>query len=357
MRNRRLGGWRSKLMAQFGCCVVIGLAAATAGAGGLADEPPTSSGQLGDVARVFAALPDSAQGLSFSCGEQRFPPGGHLQGMQLWREAAERLVLALAHDSLSVGYFALVEFAAGSQQPGQLIHVQQLPSDGRLPPLRHAGGIQVCDHVLAVGVEDNQAKRRSQVQFWDIADPRRPALLEHLTIRRAGSRPMDMTAGAVGLIRHADGYLLAVANWDSRAIDFYATRSRALAEPSACFRFVGRWEVARADTSSWQPDGQFGSYQAVNLVTGESNSLFIVGFDTNAAGQNRAELFAVDLKMPPGQWLKKIASRPFALEAGSQFRNAAGLAVLDGKLQFLASPQHFQPNTRASIVGLGTQQP
>ena len=54
------------------------------------------------------------------------------------------------------------------------------------PPLRHAGGMQLAGDVLAVGLEDNQQKTRSEIQFWDVADPARLVQLAHLTLRRDG---------------------------------------------------------------------------------------------------------------------------------------------------------------------------
>ena len=190
--------------------------------------------------------------LTFAGAGFDVPSGGHLQGVQMrFYPTANRHVLFLSHDSETAGYLLAVEFAADLVAPGRVIHVHPFPSDGASPPLRHAGGFQLSGDVLAIGLEDNQQKTRSQVQFWDVADPTRLRPLEHLTILRSGE-PEDQTAGGVALVRRKYDHLVAVANWDSRAIDFYASDDKPLADPACRFHQLGRWQVAGADTSHWR---------------------------------------------------------------------------------------------------------
>ncbi len=161
----------------------------------------SGDGAISNVAAALASVPAEGKLLRIARGDARVPPGGHLQGIQVRFDAAGKRNLAfLSHDSLSVAYLVIAELPANLDGDGRVVHVHEFPSDGQSPPLRHAGGIQILGNVLVVGLEDNQQKTRSEVQFWDVSTPEKPAPWKHLTIRRSGA-PKDKTAGAVGLLR------------------------------------------------------------------------------------------------------------------------------------------------------------
>ena len=280
---------------------------------------------VADVAASVEALRSNSATLAFDVGSTEFPRGGHLQGIQLRYDAAkERYLVYLTHDSDTVGYLTVVAFAGGLQGRGGIVAVHDFPSDGRMPPLRHAGGMQLAGDVLAVGLEDNQQKTRSEVQFWNVADAERLVQLPHLTIRRNGS-PKDMTAGAVGFIERKAGHLAAVANWDSRAIDFYAANGKPLADAACRFEHRVRWCADEADKAGWQGGADCGAYQAVNLLAGGDGRLYLLGFDTTAASRDVVDLFVLDLAQSPQRLLKKLARVPIAEAPGARFDFAAGL--------------------------------
>ena len=315
----------------------------------VADEKTIPSGALADVPNAFANLPTDGAPLKFAAGAFKLPAGGHLQGLQMRHDAAAHRNLAfLSHDSLTVASLIVVEFPADHSSEGRVIYVHPFPSDGQSPPLRHAGGMQLAGTVLAVGLEDNQQKTRSEVQFWDTADPKSPQQFAPLTIRRAGA-PKEKTAGAVGLVRRENDYLLAVANWDSRAIDFYAA-GKALNDPQCRFEPRATWQETAADKSNWQPDAVFAAYQAVNLVADGSGSLYLLGFATDTLGKDIVDLFALDLNNPSDKLLRKLASKRITLVAGNHFSFAAGAWIEKDGLSILASARTMSPVTTINIL-------
>lgn len=316
-------------------CLVSSFATRAAG------EPP-------DIPAAVARVPSEAAPLVFERGNFELPGGGHLQGVQLHFDAAnERYLAFLSHDSTTVAYLLVVEFPADLSVAGRLIHVHKFPSDGASPPLRHAGGMQLAGEVLAVGLEDNQQKTRSEIQFWNVADPRHPAQLKHLTIRRAG-KPKDQTAGAVGIVRRAHDHLLAVANWDSRAIDFYRTPDKPLADPACRFEFLARWQDTGADKSDWQPDRICGRYQAINLLADRDRKVFLAGFPTAAA--EVVELFRIDIGQPSAKLLRKLARKQMRLPPGNGFQFAGGIVMLRDRAAILSSPAAIGAQTTLGIA-------
>jgi hypothetical protein len=304
--------------------------------------------QIADVPASLARIAAEAAPLAFDRGDFNFPAGGHLQGIQLrFDRAANRHLAFLSHDSSTVGYLVIVEFPADLAAAGRVLAVPTFPSDGASPPLRHAGGIQLLDDVLVVGLEDNQQKTRSEVQFWSVADPHKLAHLKHLTIRRAGG-PKDMTAGAVGIANRKSDHLVAVANWDSRAIDFYASNGKPLANPDCRFSSLVRWQDDGADKHAWQPDQTFGRYQAVNLLADAAQQVFLVGFP--AAAEQFVDLFAVDVEQPPANILRKLTTKPMRLPGGNRFQFAGGIAPLPGGPAILSGPAAVTTQTTLGIA-------
>lgn len=278
--------------------------------------------------RAFKAIPNEAREIIFSRGTTVFPPGGHFQGIQALDDAQRRrLVCFISRNSERVAYFAVVEFDATAQAAGSIRHLQVLPSDGRQPPLRHPGGMQLIGRYLVVGVEDNQEKRRSQVQFWDVSNPLAPALRAPLTVARESTTPKDKTAGAVGIVRRESDHLLVVANWDARALDFYTSNGLPLSDDACRFAPAARWSIEEAHTASWTPDRVWRSYQGVNLVCDTEFNLFLLGFATAGSNTDVIDLFSVDLSNEPPEIIRKLRSKPMQLTGGAHFRYAGGIRV------------------------------
>jgi hypothetical protein len=215
--------------------------------------------------------------------------------------------------------------------------------------LRHAGGIQLVDDLVVVGLEDNQQKKRSEVQFWNVANPEQPAQLAHLTVRRGGE-PKDMTAGAVGLVRRERDYLLAVANWDSRAVDFYtSTGGTALDDPACRFELRVRWRDDVAEKDDWRPGREFGAYQAINLVADSRGKFFMIGLHT-VGEKDLADLFTIQMAGAASRLVRKIAAKELRLPEGCHFRYAGGAWFHNSRMGILASPRTFGRTTRLGIA-------
>jgi hypothetical protein len=349
MITRRRGVWT----AASACSLTVAIAVGSWGASrSLAEDsrPAALDAELPSVERALQSVSATTTPLAFAMGETPTQLGGHLQGVQLcWDAAGQRWLALLSHDSETIAYLVIVEFPADLTGQGRLLKIHELPGDDRTPPLRHAGGMQVAGDVLAVGLEDNKLKTRAEIQFWNVANPLAPARLSHLTIRRAGA-PKEQTAGAVGLARRAADHLLAVANWDSRAIDFYVSNGKPLDDPQCRFALHARWQVATAEWGNWQPDANCGAYQSVNLLSDASGATYLLGFHTSAANVDAVDLFAVDTRLEESRLLRKVSSKRMTLGGDSHFRYAGGVAVQANELWILAGPSQLQPTTSLSIA-------
>lgn len=306
-----------------------------------ADEP-----LLADVESAFERIPQQGSAITFPRGDLDVPGGGHIQGIQLKRDPnSDRLLAFLSHDSRTIGYVVVAAFDWSLEKPGRVIHVHRFAKNG----LRHAGGIQLLGNILTVGMEDNQAKDRSEVQFWDVSNPKQWHQLRHLTIERSGP-PKKQTAGAVGIVNDGDNVIVAVANWDSRDIDFYRSTEADLPRATCRFRHVTQWSVASADKSAWQPDTRFGSYQSINLLRQSDGQTYLCGFYQSGRGPDVADLFAVDLTEDANRVLVKRASKQIVLSEGRHFRYGGGLRIHQADLWLMATERSLREQVIIDVV-------
>jgi hypothetical protein len=307
-----------------------------------ADEP----GVLSNVEAAFAESSNAGALQTFPRGRLDVFPGGHIQGIQLQRDIGRNRFLAfLSHDSQRQAYVVVAAFAQPWGQPGELLHVHRF-SEGRL---RHAGGFQLLGNVLAIGLEDNRSRDRSEIQFWNAANPTDWQQLNHLMIKRTGE-PKDKTAGAVAIARQADHVVVAVANWDSRAIDFYRSSMLNLTDDHCHFEVLGRWIVHGAETFGWQPDQRFGSYQAVNLVAQSDGALYLLGFHQRQARRNFVDLYAVDLSVATRPSLRKVAAKQITLSGGNHFKYGGGVALHRDQMWFLSTERTMNETVRINVA-------
>jgi hypothetical protein len=295
-----------------------------------ADPPGTTDAnlQLDDPVIAFEKIPEVFRTAAFLRGTAAFPNGGHFQGIQSYFDATQnRRICFLSHDSGERAYFITVAIDTQPNGIGEIRHLQYLPSDDRLPPLRHPGGMQLIGNYLIVGVEDNQQKCRSQIQFWDVSDPFAPKLREPLTVIRESPTPKVKTAGAVGIVKRADDHLLMVANWDAKTLDFYASNGLPLSNDDCRFHLAMNWESDLAVRDLWIPDSNWGSYQATNLICDRDFNIFLLGYYTDGTAANVIDLFAVDPSQDPQHSVRKLRSRCMNLPDGVKFQYAGGIGV------------------------------
>lgn len=259
----------------------------------------TSYAQIPDVPAAFNAIKATPQILHLKKNHIKVPSGGHLQGIQALSDSQ----IIITASSGSYAYYL-------TANRSELTSIKKL-SDS---PFRHAGGCQVMGALLFVGVEDNIGKDSSQVMvaghFYPNEGPQ-----AYPVIKRSGSFKRS-TAGAVAVTQVIDVYLLAVADWDSRNIDFYLCSN-------------GNPKNFDSLTTFHVSNGQlWPSYQSINLLTDSAGKLYLIGFALDGL-KNRADLFEVILS-PNNADLKLLSTRNFKCR-GTSFRYGSGIYINEAK--------------------------
>jgi hypothetical protein len=290
--------------------------------------PNDANPTVANPVTAFAAIPRQARKIEFRTGSKLFPEGGHWQGIQSYYDNhLGKQVFFISRDSDTEAYFLVGAFPPGPKSFGEIHHVQFLPSDGKQPRLRHAGGIQLIGDYLVIGLEDDQEKRRSQIQFWDVSDPFNPGYRDLLTITREGSEPKKKTAGAVGIVQRQHDHLLVVANWDAADLDFYTSNGKRLGDDKCRFSFRFTWSSDTANKGVWEPDRNWGKYQSVNLIADSDHNIFLLGFNTNAHNKDFVDLFALDLSQDTHDRVRKVKNKNMVLKGGAHFRYSGGISI------------------------------
>lgn len=268
---------------------------------------------LDDVVGAFGRVAARPRSVKIDRKGVVLPAGGHFQSIQ--RTSAGRLAITSSSDAQA--YFVMCDMTADGTRGRANAPVQMASK-----PLKHAGGSQLAGNVLAAGIEDDVARRQSEIQFWNLAGS--PAQLTPLTIRRSGPAEVS-TAGAVGVSAYAGGTALAVATWGAQTVDFYTAAGDPLQGGGGGFQFRATWSKSKANKTGWI-DGNFGSYQCLNMVTQRDGRIFLVGFN-RSGGDDWMDLFAVDLAAPPASMLRKVAKKHMYCSDGCSFEYGAGVYV------------------------------
>ena len=260
----------------------------------------TSHAQIPDVPAAFNAISTTPETIHLKKNHIIIPPGGHLQGIQALSDS--EFVITASSDSFA--YYL-------TANRNELIAVKKLS----IKPFRHAGGFQICDSIMVIGIENNIAKNRSYVLGF-LFDSSAHIIDFHLVVTREGIFKRS-TAGAVGLTRTSIGrYLLAVGDWDSRNIDFY------LSQPDDYRTFDSLTTFHAPDDHHWP------SYQSINLLTDTAGRIYLIGFGL-VGTKNRADLYEVTLH-PDRADLKLISTRNFKCH-GTSFRYGSGIYVSEAR--------------------------
>lgn len=280
----------------------------------------------------------------------RIPPGGHYQGIQCYCPDRQNSYLFLSHDSREAEAYLVVAARVSDNRWEAQSAIPIASAQGDAPhPLKHAGGFQVCGHYLAVGIEDNRAKKDSQVLFYDISNPLKPLKLNNLTISRRSEKEKKATAGAVAMIDctidKKSGYLVAVGNWDSRDLDFYFLEGELneLNESDSTTGPFALWNSEQADRSSWTPDQNWGSYQSINFIRDGDCNLYLVGTHTGGklVGCDFADLFSVQFGADNSVFIDKLASEKIPMGLYLPWSRNAHLTYGGGI---------FVPHTRSLVL-------
>lgn len=244
--------------------------------------------------------------------------GGHLQGIQYFESKGKKYVV-VSGSSSTVAYYAVIQLTDDEQK---VVHYKVIGDY----PMKHAGGIQVYDHYLAIGVEDNLLKDRSQVMIFDLSEPGVSDAKPLITIEREGKFKAS-TAGAVGFTKHDEQYILAVAGWDTKQIDFYRSNMKPLEDTACKFVYVSSWNTLKADRSDWM-NRWWHAYQNINLLVDGNENLYMMGMhvtkDGNFVDQYQLTFDREDEYEP---LLVKQHMFQFYCVQGATFRNGGGIYV------------------------------
>lgn len=224
---------------------------------------------------------------------------GHLQGVQVIEQnGIEKLLIS--GSSLTTAYVLQVDLT--SRKTDKLIPLMS-------EPYRHAGGIQVSEPYMVVGIEDNFTKTVSKVCLYSYRDANLHKASPNITIDREG-KAKRQTAGATGLLALDNDYLMVASNWDSRNWDFY------LIDPKK------NEQKILVDFDA--PDN-WASYQSINLIKDEE-AIYAIGFyKKNLLGH--ADLILVSKLETFEPIMEKVLTKTFNCKNEVDFGAAAGLQI------------------------------
>ncbi|MDB4293232.1 hypothetical protein N9954_07455 [Maribacter sp.] len=258
-----------------------------------------------NVPEAFEAI-SSEPKLIFLSNEIKVPSeGGHLQGVQvIVQDGMEKLLIS--GSSLTTAYVLQLDLA--TQKADTLISLMH-------EPFRHAGGFQVSEPYLAVGMEDNVAKTTSKVCVYSYPDARLYKAQPNVTITREGEAKRQ-TAGATGIVARDQGYLIVVGNWDSRNWDFY---------------HIDPKQKEQKMLKSFAAPDHWAGYQAINLIR-DNEAIYAIGFYKKEL-VGMADLILVSRLETFEPIMEKVSTKTFNCNNEVDFGAAAGLQVdKEGKL-------------------------
>jgi hypothetical protein len=275
-----------------------------------------------DVITQFNNIETTPQTISFTNNFDVNNTDGHLQGIQLCENAVGKYFI-LSGSSATYSYCPIVKLGVENKTAT----VNRLMEK----PFKHAGGFQVYQDYLAIGIEDNSTKDKSKVCIYDISEPEAPLAQPFAVLERNGE-PFRNTAGCVGMTDYKNKTLIVVGDWDSKNLDFYTMDLRQLNDP--VFTKMGSIETEGISRKGWI-DNSWHPYQNINLFNIDGD-LFLIGLGQSKKSENIADLYLIT-EGPPYQFsLQKIATKMFDCTSGCSFKAGAGAHYANGKFRVYA---------------------
>ncbi|MCK0148150.1 hypothetical protein MWU78_21060 [Arenibacter sp. F26102] len=283
----------------------------------------TSSGfsqSVANVPKAFKALNSEPEVILINNKIKVPSESGHFQGVQLIeKKGTEKLLIS--GSSLTKAY--VLQINLKKRKTDKLI---TLMTD----PYRHAGGIQVSEPFMVVGIEDNILKTTSKVCLYNYRNNALYRSQPNIIIERDG-QSKQKTAGATGLLALDSNYLAIVANWDSRNWDFYQIDPK-----------KGEHEFLYSYTAPTD----WGSYQSINLIK-DGSAIYAIGFHKkDLAGQ--ADLILVSKLGSFKPIMEKVDAKTFNCKKGVDFNAAVGLQV-DSKGKLVIWSTQVDPGRKITV--------
>jgi hypothetical protein len=207
-------------------------------------------------------------------------------------------------------------------------------------PFKHAGGFQVHQNLMAIGIEDNEARNVSKVFIYQLDDPLTPPSNPKKIIERAGDYERA-TAGCVGITKYKEQVLVVVGDWGTRHLDIYACPLNEWESDQTRLEQLTSVTASEIQKEEWINPSWL-SYQNINLINWQ-DTLYLVGLGVNNEGEEVADLFLIEEANLKDFHLKKVGSQKFEKKNGSSFRWGAGVAwhPEKGIEHILSCPAHI----------------
>lgn len=239
---------------------------------------------------------------------------GHIQGVQLFKHKKKDYYF-FTGSSNDQSYLAIADI-----KTKKIIAIDELLSGD----FRHAGGFQIADDLLAVGIEDNIKVDKSKVQIYQIIDPKKGILKLLKTIERNG-REKRYTAGCVAILKQRKNIIVAVGNWDTKDIDFYAIPTKELKKKTSNFKLIYSFNTEQLNPSDWI-EPTWNPYQSINFISNSKKEIYLLGTTGNDSTKVEfIDLFKVDAPDWKNIELQKVAFRKFSKPEGSTFKWGGGV--------------------------------
>jgi hypothetical protein len=278
-----------------------------------------------DVFGAFEAVADRPTSINIDRTGVALPQGQHFQGIQriyippVGGKTAEQRLIVISSSSNDDAYFVPCSMAE-DWLSGKANAPKILATVNDTPAFNHAGGCQAFGSILAMGLEDLDNEKYSQVRFWDFG-VNKP--IPEMTIDRPGNGK-TFTAGAIGMTSYAGGSLVAVGSFSSQTIDFYATEFSP--RGGRALKFMFTWVADDANKSAWV-DENFANYQNLNLITQADGQVFMVAFDRSGSS-DWMDLYSVNLNAAdPTLALRKMAKKHMYCSNGCRFDAGSGIFI------------------------------
>jgi hypothetical protein len=264
--------------------------------------------------------------------------GGHIQGIQVL-EYQNKPYYFLSGSTDKHSYYSI----AGINEENKFITHRMILEK----PFKHAGGFQFYDKLMAVGIEDNDGKKRSKVFVYLIENPEVPPEKPLAIVERYGTARRG-TAGCVAITETENKVIIIVGDWDTENLDFYVINRELLGvDPSALILEYSLKSTA-IDRSNWI-DAEWMPYQNINLIKDGSAGLWLAGMASNQKDENIIDLYKVENENFKSFSLQKVYRRNFGQNPEGLFRWGAGIYTDRNGIQILATPENIEEQTTIQI--------
>lgn len=281
-----------------------------------------------DFISEFNNIQTTPETITFSNEFEINNTDGHLQGIQAFENVNGKYVL-MTGSSDSYSYCSVVKLSNESK----VVSVNKLIEK----PFKHAGGFQIFQNYLAVGIEDNSAKDKSKVCIYDISKPENTFAKPSAVIERSG-KSLRNTAGCVGITNYKNKTLLVVGDWDSKHLDFYSCDFEKM--NNTTFKKIDSIDTDSISKKNWI-NTDWHSYQNINLFKIDKK-LYLIGLGQTKNSDNIADLFIVTEESSDNFSLNKVATKTFNCTNDCSFKAGAGVEYINGKLKVFACGYNIQ---------------